>query len=68
VKLEEADKEEDHGHAFRVMDAYVNWLEGRPLTPALSPDGGEGVGNAGAGKRSWWSRVTGAGSLSPTGG
>src|SRR6266481_3951566 len=28
VKLEEADAEEQGGHAFRVMDAYVRWLEG----------------------------------------
>ncbi len=27
VKLEEADAEEQNGHAFRVMDAYVKWLE-----------------------------------------
>src|ERR1019366_1572375 len=27
VKLEEADAEEQGGHAFRVMDAYVRWLE-----------------------------------------
>lgn len=26
VKLEEADAEEQGGHAFRVMDAYVQWL------------------------------------------
>ena len=31
VKLEEADEESDHPHhAFHVMDAYVNWLEGKP--------------------------------------
>ena len=28
VKLEEADAEEQGGHAFRVMDAYAAWLEG----------------------------------------
>ncbi len=28
VKLEEADAEEQGGHAFRVMDAYVGWFEG----------------------------------------
>jgi hypothetical protein len=28
VKLEEADAEEQGGHAFRVMDAYVRWFEG----------------------------------------
>jgi tetratricopeptide (TPR) repeat protein len=27
VKLEEADAEEQGGHAFRVMDAYVRWFE-----------------------------------------
>lgn len=27
VKLEEADAEEQGGHAFRVMDAYVDWFE-----------------------------------------
>jgi len=27
VKLEEADAEEQGGHAFRVMDAYVKWFE-----------------------------------------
>lgn len=27
VKLEEADAEEQGGHAFRVMDAYVQWFE-----------------------------------------
>jgi hypothetical protein len=27
VKLEEADTEEQGGHAFRVMDAYVKWFE-----------------------------------------
>jgi hypothetical protein len=26
VRLEEADDEEQGGHAFRVLDAYVNWL------------------------------------------
>jgi len=28
VKLEEADAEEQGGHAFRVMDAYVRWFTG----------------------------------------
>jgi tetratricopeptide (TPR) repeat protein len=28
VKLQDADAEEQGGHAFRVMDAYVRWLEG----------------------------------------
>jgi hypothetical protein len=28
VKLEEADAEEQGGHAFRVMQAYVRWFEG----------------------------------------
>ncbi len=28
VKLEEADAEEQGGHAFHVMNAYVRWLEG----------------------------------------
>jgi tetratricopeptide (TPR) repeat protein len=28
VKLEDADAEERDGHAFRVMDAYVEWFEG----------------------------------------
>ena len=27
-KLEEADAEEQGGHAFRAMDAYVRWFEG----------------------------------------
>ena len=27
VKLEEADAEDQGGHAFRVMDAYVKWFE-----------------------------------------
>ncbi|AMV25133.1 hypothetical protein VT84_12110 [Gemmata sp. SH-PL17] len=27
IKLEEADAEEQGGHAFRVMDAYVKWFE-----------------------------------------
>lgn len=39
VKLEEADAEEQSGHAFRVMDSYVNWLktksENRALTAIL---------------------------------
>jgi len=29
VKFEKADEEMDGGHAFRVLDAYVNWLEPR---------------------------------------
>ncbi len=29
VKLEEADAEEQGGHAFRVLDAYVRWFESR---------------------------------------
>ena len=32
VKLEEADAEEQGGHAFRVMDAYVQWLESEEAT------------------------------------
>lgn len=28
VKLQEADAEEQGGHAFRVMDVYVDWFEG----------------------------------------
>jgi hypothetical protein len=28
VKLEEADAEEQSGHAFRVMDSYVRWFDG----------------------------------------
>ena len=28
VKLEDADAEEQGGHAFRVMDAYARWFEG----------------------------------------
>ena len=27
IKLEEADAEEQGGHAFRAMDAYVGWFE-----------------------------------------
>ena len=30
VKLSEADAEEQSGHAFRVMDTYVQWLENSP--------------------------------------
>ena len=30
VKLAEADAEEQAGHAFRVMDTYVQWLENSP--------------------------------------
>jgi hypothetical protein len=48
VKLEEADAEEQGGHAFRVMDAYVKSLEGTS-SPRPSPplDGGEGARRAG---------------------
>ena len=33
VKLAEADAEEQAGHAFRVMDTYVQWLESTPSPP-----------------------------------
>jgi hypothetical protein len=36
MKLAEADAEEQAGHAFRVMDTYVQWLEGTPSPPRLS--------------------------------
>jgi tetratricopeptide (TPR) repeat protein len=49
VKLEEADAEEQGGHAFRVMDAYVKALEGGTLTPSLSHPMGEGARRAGEG-------------------
>jgi tetratricopeptide (TPR) repeat protein len=51
VKLEEADTEEQGGHAFRVMDAYVKALEGTS-SPRPSPplDGGEGAQRAGEGE------------------
>jgi hypothetical protein len=35
VKLAEADAEEQAGHAFRVMDTYVQWLENSPPTLAV---------------------------------
>ena len=34
VRLEEANDEEQNGHAFHVMDAYVRWFES---------DGGKGL-------------------------
>ena len=37
VKLEEADAEEQGGHAFRVMDAYVGWFEERGGERANAP-------------------------------
>ena len=37
VKLEEADREEQNGHAFHVMDAYAAWLDSDPQSrPALA--------------------------------
>jgi tetratricopeptide (TPR) repeat protein len=40
VKLEEADAEEQGGHAFRVMDAYVRWLESSPGLQPVAPSSG----------------------------
>jgi hypothetical protein len=47
VKLAEADAEEQGGHAFCVMDAYVKALEG---TSSPSLHGGEGAQRAGEGE------------------
>ena len=63
VKLEDADAEEQGGHAFRVMDAYGRWLE----SDARSRDAGEGK-TWGGGIRGWWSRRTGGASPAPSGG
>ena len=62
VKLEEADAEEQGGHAFRVMDAYVRWFE----SDARSRDAGEEK-TWGGGIRGWWSRRTGGASPPPPG-
>jgi tetratricopeptide (TPR) repeat protein len=40
VKLEEADAEEQGGHAFRVVDAYVRWLESSPGLQPVAPSSG----------------------------
>ncbi|MEO7317944.1 MAG: hypothetical protein ABIZ56_03035 [Chthoniobacteraceae bacterium] len=40
VKLEEADAEEQGSHAFRVMDAYVRWLESSPGLQPVAPGSG----------------------------
>ena len=42
VKLEEADAEEQGGHAFRVMDAYVKSLEADTLSLAAGDGRGQG--------------------------
>ncbi len=39
IKLAEADAEEQGGHAFRVMDAYVQWLEGSESRLQAAGDG-----------------------------
>ena len=42
VKLEEADAEEQGGHAFHVMDAYVRWLESGTGVPPVNSPGSHG--------------------------
>lgn len=43
VRLEEADAEEQGGHAFRVMDAYLNWLAPEDGTAELKAKGNRAV-------------------------
>ncbi len=56
LKLEEADAEEQGGHAFRVMDAYVTWLE---QEGSVEQEGTKATKGTGARKKSGGARNVG---------